>query len=85
MVNSARPLIGRPPNAKNKHTYRYEVILDDSKKLCQSQQEVAEYLSVTKDTVARKLRKPDAILRKYKNKHLEINRVNLPVFTIAIY
>jgi len=85
MANNARPGAGRPANSKNKTTYRYEVIVNGKKTLCRSHSEVAELLSVSKDTVARKLRRPEIVLQKYKHTNLDINRVNLPIYTAAVY
>tara|TARA_R110000787_G_scaffold258184_2_gene363379 strand:- start:574 stop:816 length:243 start_codon:yes stop_codon:yes gene_type:complete len=69
----------RSKSSKNTH-YHFEVIVDEEKKMCRTVIEVAKALEVSQATIVRKLREPDIVLNKYKNKSLLINRVNVPIF-----
>ena len=79
--------LGRPQNSTNKTHYRFEVILDNEKKLCRTIKEVAKELSLGIATISRKLNNPDLKLTKYKDKNLVIKRVRLPIYKtqLAIY
>ena len=79
--------LGRPQNSTNKTHYRFEVILDNEKKLCRTIKEVAKELSLGIATISRKLNNPDLKLTKYKDKNLVIKRVRLPIYKtqLAVY
>ena len=80
-------VLGRPTNSTNKTHYRFEVILDNQKKLCRTIKEVAQELSLGIATISRKLSNPELKLNKYKDKNLVINRIRLPIYKtqLAIY
>tara|TARA_R110000796_G_scaffold212141_1_gene328277 strand:+ start:493 stop:738 length:246 start_codon:yes stop_codon:yes gene_type:complete len=80
-------VLGRPQNSTNKTHYRFEVILDNQKKLCRTIKEVAAELSLGIATISRKLNNPELKLTKYKDKTLIINRVKLPIYEtqLAVY
>ena len=80
-------VLGRPTNSTNKTHYRFEVILDNQKKLCRTIKEVAKELSLGIATISRKLSNPELKLNKYKDKNLVINRIRLPIYKtqLAIY
>lgn len=71
--------MGRPKQSPNTH-YHFEVIVDDIKTMCRTVTDVAKTLCVGPATVTRKLRNPEIILNKFKQKTLLINRVNVPIF-----
>ena len=79
--------LGRPHNSTNKTHYRFEIILDNQKKLCRTIKEVAKELSLGIATISRKLSNPEIKLNKYKNKTLIINRIKLPIYEtqLAVY
>jgi hypothetical protein len=80
-------VVGRPTNSTNKTHYRFEVILDNEKKLCRTIKEVAAELSLGIATISRKLSNPALKLNKYKDKTLIINRIRLPIYKtqLAVY
>ena len=80
-------VVGRPTNSTNKTHYRFEIILDNQKKLCRTIKEVAKELSLGIATISRKLNNPALKLNKYKDKTLIINRVKLPIYKtqLAVY
>lgn len=71
--------MGRPKKSQNTH-YHFEVLIDDNKTMCRTVRDVADILCVGSATVVRKLRNPEIILNKFKQKKLLINRVNVPIF-----
>tara|TARA_R110000851_G_scaffold46985_1_gene114257 strand:+ start:2387 stop:2629 length:243 start_codon:yes stop_codon:yes gene_type:complete len=72
--------MGRPKNSMNQTCYRFKVVLEEKHTMCRSLKEVAELLSVGVATVSRHLKNPEKKLRKYRKTHLEISRINLPIY-----
>jgi transcriptional antiterminator len=71
--------MGRNINSQNVH-YNYKVVVDKEQKLCRTMNDVAEYLSLGRATIQRKLKNPEITLNKYKNRTLEINRCRVPIY-----
>lgn len=70
----------RTCNSQNNY-YHYEVIIGEERKYIRTLKLVAEYLQVGSATIIRKLKKPDIILRKYKDINLEIIKCKVPIFS----
>ena len=74
----------RPINATNKSFYHYEVTLDNERTLKKTLKDICEMLGLAQYTVCRKLKDNSIILRKYKDRQLEIKRIQKPIFKTII-
>lgn len=60
--------------------YNYEIELDDEKFLCRNINQINEKLNISLSSISRKLKNPEYILRKYKDRHFKINIIRKPIF-----
>tara|TARA_R110001632_G_scaffold48470_1_gene122127 strand:+ start:2133 stop:2378 length:246 start_codon:yes stop_codon:yes gene_type:complete len=73
----------RPTSAKNRY-YHFEISVDNTEPiLLRTMLCVASHLGVGRATIQRKLKNPELILNKYKNKNLIIKRIKLPIYERA--
>ncbi len=73
--------MGRPAQAKN-NFYHFCVKLDGEKHYIRTLHGVADHLGLGSATIIRKLKTPEIILRKYKNRDLSIERCKIPIYKI---
>jgi len=69
----------RTHQAQNTH-YHFSVNVDNVMTYCRTIKDVAALLNLGTATIIRKLKKPEIVLRKYKNHNLNITRCNIPIF-----
>jgi len=70
----------RHANCIQVSNYHYEVKLDNNRHFFITMKHLKEFLGLAQTTIFRKMKNPSVILQKYKDRTLEITRINRPVF-----
>jgi len=60
--------------------YNYEIELDDNTFLCRNINEIKEKLNTSISSITRRLKNPEYILKKFKDRNLKINHIRKPIF-----